>query len=154
MFAIASRARFRPGHLFYRPVTADQIVDFLFESVAYTMGFRSIIHQGVEAYPARDHPKAISLLVPQIENGLRFLLPLVGRPPNKPKRGNQPGMTEKTLTYILEYEPAIKEKFGGDAHLYMVAFLADSRGLNIRNRMCHGLMMEEARPQPPDYGGL
>jgi hypothetical protein len=66
----------------------------------------------------------------------------VGRPQNKSKRGNQPGMTEKTLTDILEYEPAIKDKFGEDAHLYMVAFLADSRGLNIRNRMCHGLMME------------
>lgn len=124
-------------------VTADQIVDFLFESVAFTVGFRSIIHQGVEAYLAGDHPKAISLLVPQIENGLRFLLPLLGRPPNKAKRGDQPGMTEKTLTDILEHEPVIKEKFGEDAHLYMLAFLADARGLNIRNRMCHGLMMEE-----------
>lgn len=124
-------------------VTADLIVDFLFESVAFTTRFRSIIHQGVEAYLAGDHPKAISLLVPQIENGLRFLLPLVGRPPNKPKRGNQPGMTEKSLTDILEFEPAIKEQFGDDAHLYMIAFLADSRGLNIRNRMCHGLMIEE-----------
>ena len=124
-------------------VTADQIVDFLFESVAFTVGFRSIIHQGVEAYLGEDHPKAISLLVPQIENGLRFLLPLIGRPQNKPKRGDQPGMTEKTLTDMLEYEPAIKDKFGEDAQLYMVAFLADSRGLNIRNRMCHGLMMKE-----------
>ncbi|MCE9567843.1 MAG: DUF4209 domain-containing protein [Planctomycetes bacterium] len=124
-------------------VTAEQIVDFLFESVAFTVGFRSIIHQGVEAYLAGDHPKAISLLVPQFENGLRFLLPLLGRPPNKAKRGDQPGMTEKTLTDILEHEPVIKEKFGEDAHLYMLAFLADARGLNIRNRMCHGLMMEE-----------
>lgn len=123
-------------------VTADQIVDFLYESVAFTVGFRSLIHQGVEAYLTGDHPKAISLLVPQIENGLRFLLPLLGRPPNKPKRGDQPGMTEKSLTDILEYEPVIKDKFGEDAHLYMVAFLADARGLNIRNRMCHGLMME------------
>ena len=124
-------------------VTADQIVDFLFESVAFTVGFRGIIHQGVEAYLAGDHPKAISLLVPQIENSLRFLLRLLGRPPNKQKRGNRPGMAEKTLTDILEYEPLIKDKFGEDAHLYMVAFLADVRGLNIRNRMCHGLMMEE-----------
>jgi len=124
-------------------VTADQIVDFLFESVAFTVGFRSVIHQGVEAYLAGDHPKAISLLVPQIENALRFLLPLLGRPPNKAKRGDQPGMTEKTLTDILEHEPVIKEKFGEDAHLYLLAFLADARGLNIRNRMCHGLMMEE-----------
>jgi hypothetical protein len=52
-------------------------------------------------------------------------------------------MTEKTLTDILEYEPVIKEKFGEDAHLYMVAFLADARGMNIRNRMSHGLMVEE-----------
>jgi lysyl-tRNA synthetase class 1 len=124
-------------------VTAEQIVEFLFQSVAFTVGYRGIIYQGVEAYLAGDHPKAISLLVPQIENGLRFLLPLVGRPPNKPKRGNQPGMTEKTLTDILEYEPAIKDRFGEDAHLYMVAFLADPRGMNIRNRMCHGLMMDE-----------
>ena len=124
-------------------VTSDQIVDFLFESVSFTPRFRGIIHLGVEAYITGDHPKAISLLIPQIENGLRFLLPLVGRPPNKPKRGNQQGMAEKTLTDILEYEPAIKEKFGADAHLYLVAFLADPRGLNIRNRLCHGLMTEE-----------
>ncbi len=52
-------------------------------------------------------------------------------------------MTEKTLTDILEFEPVIKERFGEEAHLYMVAFLADSRGMNIRNRMCHGLMAEE-----------
>lgn len=124
-------------------VTPKQVVDYLFESPAFTVRFQSIIQQGVEAYFAGDHPKAISLLVPQIENALRFLLTLVGRPPNKPKRGDQPGMTEKTLTDILEHEPVIKEKFGEDAHLYVVAFLADSRGMNIRNRMCHGLLGED-----------
>ena len=125
------------------PVSVDQIVDFLFRSVAFAVGFHGIIRLGIEAYLVGDHPKAISLLVPQIENGLRFLLPLVGRPPNKPRRGNQPGMTEKTLTDILEYEPIIKERLGDDAHMYLAAFLADARGLNIRNRMCHGLMVEE-----------
>jgi len=124
-------------------VTPKQVVDYLFESPAFTVRFQSIIMQGVDAYFAGDHLKAISLLVPQIENALRFLLTLVGRPPNKPKRGDQPGMTEKTLTDILEHEPVIKEKFGDDAHLYMVAFLADSRGMNIRNRMCHGLLGED-----------
>ena len=123
-------------------VTAEHIVDFLYESVTFTVAFRRIIQLGVEAYLAGDHPKAISLLVPQVENGLRFLLPLVGRPPNKPKRGSQQGMTEKSLTDILEHEPIIKDKLGEDAHLYLVALLADSRGLNIRNRMCHGLMMD------------
>jgi hypothetical protein len=123
--------------------TPDQIVDFLYKSPAFTVRFRGVMKLGVEAYFAGDHPKAISLLVPQIENGLRFLLTLVGRPPNKPRRGDQPGMTEKTLTDILEHEPVLKEKFGEAAHLYMVAFLADARGMNIRNRMSHGLMAEE-----------
>lgn len=124
-------------------VTPDQVVDFVQQSPMFTLRFRNIIQQGVEAYFVGDHSKAISLLVPQIENGLRLFLNLLGRPPNKPKRGGQPGMMEKSLTDILEYEPLIKEKLGEDVHLYLVAFLADARGMNIRNRMCHGLMVAE-----------
>src|SRR4029077_15925728 len=67
----------------------------------------------------------------------------VGRPPNKPRRGDSSSMTEKTLTDILEHEPVIKEKFGEEAHLYLLAFLTDPRGRNIRNRMSHGLMAAE-----------
>jgi hypothetical protein len=124
-------------------VAADQVVDFLYESPAFTVRFRGVIKLGVEAYFAGGHPKAISLLVPQIENALRPLLTLAGRPPNKPRRGDQPGMSETTLTDILEREPVIKEKFGEAAHLYMVAFLADARGLNVRNRLSHSLLAAE-----------
>jgi hypothetical protein len=124
-------------------VTPEQIVSFLYESPAFTVRFRSIIKLGIEAYFVGDHPKAIHLLVPQIENALRFLLTLIGRPANKPRRGDPSSMTEKTLADILEHEPAIKEKFGEDAHLYLVAFLADPRGRNIRNRLSHGLMAAE-----------
>jgi Domain of unknown function (DUF4209) len=109
----------------------------------FTLRFRGIIKLDVEAYFSGDHPKAIHLLVPQIENALRFLLNLTGRPPNKPRRGVQSSMAEKTLTDILEHEPIIKEKFGAAAHLYLVAFLADPRGRNIRNRRSHGLMAAE-----------
>ena len=43
-------------------------MDFIYRSPLFTERFRGIIRQGVEAYLAGDHPKAISLLVPQIEN--------------------------------------------------------------------------------------
>lgn len=33
--------------------------------------------------------------------------------------------------------------FVGNQMVWVVAFLADARGMNIRNRMCHGLMAEE-----------
>lgn len=124
-------------------VTADHLMEFIYRSPLFTERFRGVITQGVKAYFVGDHPKAISLLVPQIENALRFMLPLVGRPPNKPRRGDQPGMTEKTLTDILGYEPVVKQVLGEAPHIYMVAFLADARGFNIRNRMSHGLMVEE-----------
>src|SRR5262249_60770808 len=78
-------------------VTADQIVDFLYESPAFTVRFRGVIKLGVEAYLAGDHPKAISLLVPQIENALLCLLPLVGRPPSQANRRDPPRMTEQPL---------------------------------------------------------
>jgi hypothetical protein len=123
-------------------MTADPLMEFIYRSPLFTERFRSVIRQGVEAYFAGDHLKAISLLVPQIENALRFMLPLVGQPQNKPKRGAQPGMTEKTLTDIM-VDPVVKGVIGEAAHTYLVSFLADARGFNIRNRMCHGLMVEE-----------
>ncbi len=49
-------------------VTPEQVVSFIYESPAFTVRFRGIIQLGVEAYFAGDHPKAISLLIPQIEN--------------------------------------------------------------------------------------
>ncbi len=123
--------------------TPEQIVEFLFKSPAFTVRFQGIIKLGVEAYFAGDHPKAIHLLVPQIENALRFLLTLLGRPANKPRRGDPSSMTEKTLTDILEHEPVIMEMLGEAAHVYLLSFLADPRGRNLRNRMSHGLMAAE-----------
>jgi hypothetical protein len=123
--------------------TPEQIVEFLFKSPAFTVRFQGIIKLGVEAYFAVDHPKAIHLLVPQIENALRFLLTLLGRPANKPRHGDPSSMTEKTLTDILEHEPVIKEMLGDAAHAYLLSFLADPRGRNLRNRMSHGLMAAE-----------
>ncbi|MHC5536777.1 DUF4209 domain-containing protein [Singulisphaera rosea] len=123
--------------------TPEQIVGFLSKSPAFTVRFQGIIKLGVEAYFAGDHPKAIHLLVPQIESALRFLLTLLGRPANKARRGDLSSMTEKTLTDILEHEPVIKGMMGEAAHVYVLSFLADPRGRNLRNRMSHGLMAAE-----------
>lgn len=123
--------------------TPDDVTEFLFKSPVFSVRFQGIARRGVEAYFAKDHLKAIHLLVPQIENALRFLLQLAGRPPNKPRRGNDSTMSEKTLTDILEREPVIREILGDLAHLYLLTFLTDPRGFNIRNRMSHGLMAVE-----------
>jgi len=47
-------------------------------------------------------------------------------------------MQLKNLNDILR-EPAIKACLGEDLRLYLLTFLADERGQNIRNTICHGL---------------
>jgi hypothetical protein len=56
-------------------------------------------------------------------------------------------MQLKNLNDILR-EPAIKECLGENLRLYLLTFLADERGQNIRNTICHGL----ATPQQFNQG--
>ena len=37
-------------------------------------------------------------------------------------------------------EEAIKACFGENIHVYLLTFLADRRGVNLRNDLCHGLL--------------
>ncbi len=121
-------------------LTSGAIVAFLYDSPVFAEQFCGLITQGLDAYLADDHVKAISVLVPQIENALRRFLHLLGQPPNKPRRGDPTAMTEKTLSDILEREQAIRAYFGEDIVLYLLTFLADPREQNLRNRVSHGLM--------------
>jgi hypothetical protein len=53
----------------------------------------------------------------------------------------------KTLNEVLR-ETAIKEVLGEDRRLYLLTLLADERGYNIRNKVCHGLAPPELFSQP------
>src|SRR5262249_54041851 len=54
------------------------------------------------------------------------------------KAGRNGLMQIKNLNDILR-EQAIKAALGEDLRLYLQTFLADERGQNIRNNVCHGL---------------
>jgi hypothetical protein len=133
--AVIDRARQRYG------VTSEILTSFLYRSPIFRAPFRDLIAQGIDAYLNDDHVKAISILTPQIEAALRNLLHDLGQPPNKDWRGDPSLKMEKTLNDILEREQCIKDFLSDRGHLYLLAFLADPRGLNIRNRMGHGLMV-------------
>ena len=53
-------------------------------------------------------------------------------------------MVEKSLNDILEHEAAIEVALGDDVRQYLLAFLADPRGHNLRNRVSHGLLRRQA----------
>lgn len=51
-------------------------------------------------------------------------------------------MQYKNLNDILR-EPVIKTSLGDDLRLYLLTLLADERGHNVRNNICHGLTLPE-----------
>jgi hypothetical protein len=121
-------------------ITADTILAVLDESPIFSAERRPLLKEGIQAYLDGDHTKAIHVLVPQIEQALRQLLSLTGAQTLKTGRN---GMVQlKNLNDILR-EPTIKTSLGEDLRLYLLTFLAEERGQNIRNNICHGLASPE-----------
>ncbi len=121
----------------YTP-TAQILTDFLFDAPLFDADRKDLVLDGLTAFLAGDHVKAIHVLIPQIENALRRLLLLLGQPPNKAMRSTKGVLQEKVLNDLL-VEPEIRRVLGEDCVTYLTVFLADPRGQNLRNRVCHGL---------------
>lgn len=127
-------------------LSAEQLVDILFGSPLFGDERRALLLEGICAYYGVDHVKAVHLLVPQIEQAMRRLLDAFGVPANK--AGKVIGtMQAKNLGDIL-WEERIVEFVPDDLRLYLIAFLADSRGHNLRNRLSHGLLTHQELQRP------
>jgi Domain of unknown function (DUF4209) len=99
---------------------------------------KGLLAEGVAAALSGDHVKAIHVLVPQIEHMLRTLAGQIGIP--KTTSGSRKGsMQARALGDILS-DAVLKETLDEDIRLYLVTVLVDQRGLNLRNRVSHGLM--------------
>jgi len=131
LFLIPAIQRIREKH---QP-DAAAILSMFEECPIFDLERRPLLESGVSAYFAGDQIKAIHVLIPQIEHILRRLLLLLGG--SELRAGRNGTMQVKNLNEILR-EPAIKSALGEDIHLYLLTFLADQRGQNIRNVICHG----------------
>jgi hypothetical protein len=121
-------------------LTAEMIVAILEESPIFTTDRRPLLLEGIQAYLDGDSIKAVHILIPQIEQALRQVIILMNVPHLRPGRSGM--MQLKTLNEILR-EQAIKSALGEDLQLYLLTFLVDERGQNIRNIVCHGLAAPE-----------
>lgn len=117
------------------------ILPYLFESPLFDPARTGLLEQGIDAYLANDHVKAIHVLLPQIEHCLRRLLGILGKPTNKHRRSDLGIMVEKSLNDILDYESSVQQCLGEDATAYLQILLCDARGFNLRNNVAHGLMV-------------
>ena len=117
-------------------LTTETILAVLDESPVFAAAQRPLLEEGIKADLDADYTKAIHIIIPQIEQALRQLLTLMNVPILKSSRNGV--MQYKNLNDILR-EPAIKHVLGDDVRLYLQTFLADERGQNIRNTICHGV---------------
>lgn len=127
----------------YSP-TEEDLLSQLKKSPVFGEDQDFLLREGLQAYLVGDYVKCLHVLVPQFEVSLRTLASLLGLPTITPAgRGVADVFQARTLTDLLD-DDAIKHVLGPDLHAYLNSMLATPSGLNIRNRVCHGLCEVQA----------
>ena len=104
-----------------------------------------IFARGLKLGMDGDYLNAIHLLIPQIENSMRYILTQMGEIPSGiDSRGIQ---DERSLNTTL-YSPSIVKVFGEDIVFDLQGLLVERLGANLRNRMAHGLMDHDSFYSP------
>jgi hypothetical protein len=117
----------------------ESISSHLYRSPVFRTERKELVEAGLSAHLSGDYVKAIHVLTPQIEEACRVLLGLLGEPTTRVKGQNKGLLHQKNLNEILD-EPAVQATLREDTLLYLKAFLTEPIGLNVRNRLSHGLM--------------
>lgn len=99
----------------------------------------SFLLEGVGAWFAHDHMKAIHVLVPQIERALRTITGKLGEPVTR----KHPTMLDREIAIGMGEifgNKVVKDTLGTDMTLYFKLIYSDPRGLNLRNSIAHGTL--------------
>jgi lysyl-tRNA synthetase class 1 len=104
----------------------------------------TLLHEGVRAWQDGDLVKAIHVLMPQIEHGLRSIVRKLGKPTTKPHK--LPGLSLALNMGDVLYDDEITSKLGASGAslvLYLHTLYTDPRGFNLRNEVAHGLLRSQ-----------
>ena len=112
----------------------------LFEDLTFLM-------EGIDAWYKFDYVKAVHVLVPQIEHGLRSIVGQLGKPVTKPHQKFATVSVSISMGDILN-SAEIVELLGPDITLHFLSIFADPRGMNLRNRVAHGMFGPQSASEP------
>lgn len=104
------------------------------------MGHEGIYLRGIQAGFFGDWLLAMHLLIPQLEDSIRYVLQQHGEITSTLKQGIQ---MEKDINELL-WDKTAEEIFGEDFLFDLRGILIERFGCNMRNDMAHGLMSEGA----------
>ena len=118
------------------------LMEFISKSLVFKPEGLSIVKKGVASFFEKDFFIFASLIIPQIEEGIRNLQELFGGTVLKPNRDG--GYNYKNLEELLR-EDIVSQALGQDFVFYTRVIMTDARGYNLRNDICHGLRKEVSR---------
>jgi len=137
-FDVAAVGTIRPARAMIRREHALR-VDHLMEFAAYhplmDAGREPLVAEGLFAGFTGDMPKALHLLLPQMEHLIRQLLARSGI--TVTSIDNLMLQEHHNLNRLL-FEPKLKELLGDDLVFTLQALLAEKVGPDLRNKMAHG----------------
>lgn len=125
--------RFREKH----DVNLDRLLSAFDQHPLFPAERRELVRQGLAAWFTEDWIKATHILVPQIEAVLRDLLAALGGAVMKPDR-NYGGFQSIGLGEMLNHD-ILRAQIPEDVRFHLRVLLQDSRGINLRNEIAHGL---------------
>ena len=123
-------------------VGPEALLAWLARSHLFPPRSHGLLRAGIEAWSAGDYVKAIHVLVPQVEAGLREMLRAYGESPmrHNPREGGFETLGMGTLLM----NPVFKEKAHPAFRLHFRALYTSPKGMNLRNKVAHGLTSPDA----------
>jgi len=104
-------------------------------------GREFVFAKGLHAGFSGDFLVSTHLLIPQVENSIRYILQQAGKITSMI---DSSGIQDEYLLHKIIYEPEMKEVFGEDITFDLQGLLVDRFGSNLRNLMAHGLMPHDS----------
>lgn len=123
-------------------VDADALLELLAQSHLFPPRSHGLLRAGIEAWFAGDHVKAVHVLVPQVEAGLREMLRAYGESPMRHNK-REGGFETLGMGTVL-MNPVFKEKAHPAFRLHLRALYTSPKGMNLRNKVAHGLASPNA----------
>ncbi len=128
-------------HQEHVPQEAD-FISLAQESPLVPPGRAVLFGKGLYAGYVRDFTSAIHLLVPQVENMVRFHMKTAGEVTTV--HDPTSGVSQEIGLSSLMERPVVEQIFGPDGAFEISALFCESFGANLRNEVAHGLITQYA----------
>lgn len=123
-----------------KSLTWNQVFEKIIQTSLVDERKYTILEFGLKKYFERDYISSIHILVPHFEDILRGIFHKLEYPTTSIKKGDT--VQEVTFNTFLERD-YVKSTLGVDLHKFIQMTMVEQTGLNLRNKVAHGLISED-----------